>query len=68
LLPGLDEDELGPSTDFAFYNTVVDKFVEIAGEQDWDSKEQFLDACKSHKGKIDVERYLRLMPDWVPDA
>lgn len=46
---------------FAFWDTVTDKFVELSGEQAWDSKEAFIESCWGQ----DYDRYVRLMPDWV---
>ena len=50
---------------FAFYNTVSDRFVEFDGKQVWDSWEQFESCCDDAGLK---ERLKRLCPRWVFDV
>lgn len=46
---------------FAFWDTVRDEFITCAGEQAWDSWEDFRDYLPEDQS----ERYRRLCPDWA---
>ena len=47
---------------FAFWDTVTDRFCEFGGEQAWEGMEDFVE---SFGVSGDVERFVRLMPDWA---
>ena len=61
-------DESG--TDFAFYDTVTDMFKTFGDTQVWECKRDFvIDFGQEWHGvSEDVDRYLNLIPDWVPNA
>lgn len=46
---------------FAWWDTVVDRFEEFSGEQAWDTWEEFAAAYTGN----DLLRYERLVPRWV---
>lgn len=54
---------------FAFYDTVQSRFLELDGSQDWDSRADFIDDHKAsgigeHESRK-LERFIGLMPEWV---
>lgn len=56
--------------EFAFYDTVTDKFCEFDGDQTWDFQEEFIYSFKEeaqylNATYVDVERFLQLMPEWT---
>lgn len=48
--------------EFAFYDTVIDKFVEFNGSQNWDCLEDFVDDFNVD-GRTEFMRYYNLMPE-----
>lgn len=49
--------------EFAWYDTVVSRFIEIYGSYTWHEWKDFEhDYCK-HNGSYDLERFRRLFPD-----
>lgn len=48
--------------EFAFFDTVTDKFVEFSGSQTWITIEDFK---QDYIGE-EIERYLKLIPDNFP--
>ena len=51
--------------DFAFYDTIIDVFEEFSGICTWDNKQDFTTDCLGDNGD-ELDRYLGLMPSWVP--
>lgn len=50
---------------FAFYDTCVDKFVEICGCQTWESLEDFeFEFTFGGWRGMPIERFTGLLPDW----
>lgn len=57
---------------FAFWDTVFDRFVRIAGDEAWDDAADFRDAFDMMGQPYEdgvkssgVERFVALMPDWA---
>lgn len=56
-------------TSFAFYDTVRDKFCEVAGSQCWDDRESFIQDFTrdiNNPFKDDINRFLGKIPAAVP--
>ena len=52
---------------FAFWNTVTDKFIDIGGDQAWDSLNDLEECAKINKLDLGLKRRLiSLCPTWVP--
>jgi hypothetical protein len=53
------------TTDFAFFDTVVDKFVHLEDHYHWDSREEFIENYTYSGGwrENQVERFTRFIPD-----
>ena len=51
--------------EFAFYDTITDRFEDFGGEQAWATWDEFAEVCSG-----DRERYRALCPPWVfgPEA
>lgn len=49
---------------FAFYCTVVDRFETHGDTQTWVCVDEFVDCFEEG----DLERYLSLIPEWVPKS
>lgn len=58
---GVDEDW---PMEFAFYNTVIDRFVEYSGSQVWESWELF-EKDYVVGSAYPLDRFRRLCPDWA---
>ena len=51
--------------EFAFYNTVSDRFIEYGGTQVWGCIEDFENDWKQFdRGEFPFERFKSLIPDW----
>lgn len=59
---------------FAFWNTNINRFIDINGSQAWDTEEEFVeDLVDLHLSRKESPkefessktRFLRLMPDWA---
>ena len=57
----LSYDEEPNCTDFAWFDTAVDRFEEHSGNMTWDS---FQDFEADYKGD-EIQRYRRLTPKWA---
>lgn len=58
---------------FAFFDTIVDRFIEFDGEQCWGSRQEFIDAYKADpkskpSGSRPLHRFISLMPEWVTEG
>lgn len=55
--------------EFAFWDTVTDKFISINSDQAWDSISDLKGSAKLEEPisnyAFDLERLIRLCPDWV---
>ena len=52
--------------EFAFYNTVSDRFINFGGSQIWATVSDFeSDYKKFANNDHPLERFLSLIPDWV---
>ncbi|MBA7715724.1 hypothetical protein ES703_124778 [subsurface metagenome] len=49
---------------FAWYDTVIDKFEEFNGNQTWDTWNEFAADYKAEEGK-NLNRYYNLCPPWI---
>ncbi|RKR83205.1 hypothetical protein BDD43_3407 [Mucilaginibacter gracilis] len=61
MAPGLEVEE--PA--FSFFDTVIDRYVDLAGEQVFDSVDDLREAHRIENGypyKVDIERLIRLIP------
>lgn len=49
--------------EFAFYCTVKDIFETIGGDCTWESLEDFERSCRRNRSRVDVFRYISLIPE-----
>lgn len=64
-LRGLIEDNAA-LPDFAFFNSVTDKFVDFGGRQHFYSREDLRIQIGASLSPEQADRYLRKLPEWVP--
>ena len=54
---------------FAFWDTVVDRFVNVAGDVAWETWKEFIEAADFEQedcGKtVQIDRFRKLCPEWV---
>ncbi|MHA1572980.1 MAG: hypothetical protein ACTSX8_03215 [Alphaproteobacteria bacterium] len=56
-------------TRFAFWNTVVDQFVDINGAEGWETWAEFAEEWQAGRGDPqELERYRHLTPAWAFEA
>jgi hypothetical protein len=59
-------EQLGYDRCFAWYDTIVDQFEDFNGSSHWHTREEFLHDITSDLDSHNVDRYLKLIPKWVP--
>ena len=53
---------------FAFYDTVIDRFLEYAGNHAWESFSDFACDLSDSEPSYPLERFRALSPAWVDDG
>ena len=57
--------DTGEDREFCFYDTVTDRFVEVAGEQVWHTWDELEESVRLSRIRIDLQRLRSLCPSWV---
>lgn len=54
---------------FAWWDTIIDRFLDFGGEWAWSTIDEFTYSFKMDDvyNDGDIERYLGLIPGWVPE-
>jgi len=53
---------------FAWWDTILDRFLDFGGGWAWSTIKEFADSfhIDDPYGDADIDRYLQLIPSWVP--